>query len=186
MSCLLPRPNQLETIPEPLRDRMEIIPLDGYTEHESPLPAAYLVPRQRQAHGLRPEELPSRTRRCSKLLVTTLGAGVRNSERRIGAICRKVAVQITSREAEQIEVTPGRVLEYLKHEPFVSSCTNASASQALPQGFAVTVIHDILYIEVTRMQGKGNLTLTDTLVTSCVRAPRLPTAMCVPRHLSWA
>jgi ATP-dependent Lon protease len=47
-------------------------------------------------------------------------AGVRNLERRIGAICRKVAVQITSHEVEQIEVTPGRVLEYLKHEPFVS------------------------------------------------------------------
>ena len=114
--------NQLETIPEPLRDRMEIIQLDGYTEHEKlRIAQAYLVPRQRQANGLRPEEITFTDEALLKIARDyTREAGVRNLERRIGTVCRKVAVQITSHEVEQIEVRPGRVLEYLKHEPFVS------------------------------------------------------------------
>ena len=90
--------NQLETIPEPLRDRMEIIQLDGYTEHEKlRIAQAYLVPRQRQANGLRPEEITFTDEALLKIARDyTREAGVRNLERRIGAICRKVAVQITS------------------------------------------------------------------------------------------
>ena len=90
--------NQLETIPEPLRDRMEIIALDGYTEHEKlRIAQVYLVPRQRQANGLRPEEITFTDEALLKIVRDyTREAGVRNLERRIGAICRKVAVQITS------------------------------------------------------------------------------------------
>jgi ATP-dependent Lon protease len=158
--------NQLETIPEPLRDRMEIIQLDGYTEHEKlRIAQVYLVPRQRQANGLRPEEITFTDEALLKVARDyTREAGVRNLERRIGAICRKVAVQITSREAEQIEVTPGRVLEYLKHEPFVSELHERLSIPGIATGLAVTATGgDILYIEVTRMQGKGNLTLTGHL-----------------------
>ena len=73
-------------------------------------------------------------------------------------------MQITSREAEQIEVTPGRVLEYLKHEPFVSELHERLSLPGIATGLAVTATGgDILYIEVTRMQGKGNLTLTGHL-----------------------
>ena len=152
--------NQLETIPEPLRDRMEIIQLDGYTEHEKlRIAQAYLVPRQRQANGLRPEEITFTDEALLKVARDyTREAGVRNLERRIGAICRKVAVQITSHEVEQIEVTPGRVLEYLKHEPFVSELHERLSIPGIATGLAVTATGgDILYIEVTRMQGKGNL-----------------------------
>jgi ATP-dependent Lon protease len=158
--------NQLETIPEPLRDRMEIIQLDGYTEHEKlRIAQVYLVPRQRQANGLRPEEITFTDEALLKIARDyTREAGVRNLERRIGAICRKVAVQITSREAEQIEVTPGRVLEYLKHEPFVAELHERLSIPGIATGLAVTATGgDILYIEVTRMQGKGNLTLTGHL-----------------------
>jgi ATP-dependent Lon protease len=158
--------NQLETIPEPLRDRMEIIQLDGYTEHEKlRIAQAYLVPRQCQANGLRPEEITFTDEALLKIARDyTREAGVRNLERRIGAICRKVAVQITSREAEQIEVTPGRVLEYLKHEPFVSELYERLSIPGIATGLAVTTTGgDILYIEVTRMQGKGTLTLTGHL-----------------------
>ena len=158
--------NQLETIPEPLRDRMEIIQLDGYTEHEKlRIAQAYLVPRQCQANGLRPEEITFTDEALLKVARDyTREAGVRNLERRIGAICRKVAVQITSHEAEQIEVTPGRVLEYLKHEPFVSELHERLNIPGIATGLAVTATGgDILYIEVTRMQGKGNLTLTGHL-----------------------
>ena len=158
--------NQLETIPEPLRDRMEIIQLDGYTEHEKlRIAQAYLMPRQRQANGLRPEEITFTDEALLKIARDyTREAGVRNLERRIGTICRKVAVQITSREVEQIEVTPGRVLEYLKHEPFVSELHERLSIPGIATGLAVTATGgDILYIEVTRMQGKGNLTLTGHL-----------------------
>jgi ATP-dependent Lon protease len=158
--------NQLETIPEPLRDRMEIIHLDGYTEHEKlRIAQVYLVPRQRQANGLRPEEITFTDEALLKIARDyTREAGVRNLERRIGTICRKVAVQITSREVEQIEVTPGRVLEYLKHEPFVSELHERLSIPGIATGLAVTATGgDILYIEVTRMQGKGNLTLTGHL-----------------------
>ena len=158
--------NQLETIPEPLRDRMEIIHLDGYTDHEKlRIAQAYLVPRQRQANGLHPEEITFTDEALLKMARDyTREAGVRNLERRIGAICRKVAVQITSQEVEQIEVTPGRVLEYLKHEPFVSELHERLSVPGIATGLAVTATGgDILYIEVTRMQGKGNLTLTGHL-----------------------
>src|SRR5205823_7066625 len=158
--------NQLETIPEPLRDRMEIIPLDGYTEHEKlRIAQAYLVPRQRQANGLRPEEITFTDEALLKIVRDyTREAGVRNLERRIAAICRKVAVQITSHRSEEIEVTPGRVLEYLKHEPFVSELHERLSVPGIATGLAVTTTGgDILYIEVTRMQGKGTLTLTGQL-----------------------
>ncbi len=158
--------NQLETIPEPLRDRMEIIQLDGYTEHEKlRIAQAYLVPRQLQANGLRPEEMTFTDEALLKIARDyTREAGVRNLERRIGAICRKIAVQITAHEVEQIEVTPGRVLEYLKHEPFVSELHERLSVPGIATGLAVTTTGgDILYIEVTRMQGKGNLTLTGHL-----------------------
>src|SRR6266852_1488579 len=158
--------NQLETIPEPLRDRMEIIQLSGYTEHEKlRIAQAYLVPRQRQANGLRPEEITFTDEALLKIARDyTREAGVRNLERRIGAICRKVAVQITYHEVEQIKVRPGRVLEYLKHEPFVSELHERLSIPGIATGLAVTATGgDILYIEVTRMQCKGNLTLTGHL-----------------------
>lgn len=158
--------NQLETIPEPLRDRMEIIQLDGYTEHEKlRIAQTYLVPRQCQANGLRPEEVLFTDEALFKLIRDyTREAGVRNLERRIGAVCRKVAVQISAREVEQVQVTPEQVLEYLKHEPFVSEMHEGLHVPGIATGLAVTATGgDILYIEVTRMQGKGGLTLTGHL-----------------------
>ncbi|MBM3223561.1 MAG: endopeptidase La [Candidatus Tectomicrobia bacterium] len=158
--------NQLETIPEPLRDRMEILQLDGYTEHEKVhIAQAYLVPRQRQANGLHPEEVTFTDEALRKITRDyTREAGVRNLERRIGTICRKVAVQITSQAQVAPLITPERVLEYLKHEPFVSELHEQLSLPGIATGLAVTATGgDILYIEATRMQGKGNLTLTGHL-----------------------
>src|SRR5205807_7829652 len=77
---------------------------------------------------------------------------------------RTSASQSASDEVEQVEVTPGRVLEYLKHEPFVSELHERLSLPGIATGLAVTATGgDILYIEVTRMQGKGNLTLTGQL-----------------------
>lgn len=158
--------NNLYSIPEPLRDRMEIIELDGYTEHEKlHIAQKYLVPRQQQSSGLRPEEIHFTDEALQKIIREyTRESGVRNLERQIGAICRKVAVQISSQTATQVDVTPGRVLEYLKHEPFVSEMHERLDIPGIATGLAVTAVGgDILYIEATRMPGKGGLTLTGHL-----------------------
>jgi ATP-dependent Lon protease len=158
--------NQLETIPDPLRDRMEVLMLDGYTEHEKVCIArAYLVPRQRQANGLHPEEIRFTDEALYKMVYDyTREAGVRHLERQIGAVCRKTAVQITSHEVAHMEITPERVRDYLKQEIFVSEVSESHPIPGIVTGLAVTAVGgDILFIEATRMKGKGELILTGHL-----------------------
>jgi ATP-dependent Lon protease len=158
--------NQLETIPEPLRDRMEILQLDGYTEHEKiRIAQGYLVPRQRQANGLRPEEITFTDAALRKIVHDyTREAGVRNLERQVGAICRKTAVRIAAREVARVEVTLDLVREYLQKELFVSEVSERLDIPGIATGLAVTAVGgDILFIEATRMKGKGSLTLTGHL-----------------------
>jgi ATP-dependent Lon protease len=158
--------NQLETIPEPLRDRMEIIPLDGYTEYEKVrIAQAYLVPRQRQANGLQEGEIIFTEEALHKIVQDyTREAGVRNLERQIGSVCRKTAVQIAAHAVERVEVTPKLVLGYLKKEQFFSEVSESLDIPGIVTGLAVTAVGgDILFIEATRMKGKGNLTLTGHL-----------------------
>jgi ATP-dependent Lon protease len=158
--------NQLETIPEPLRDRMEILPLDGYTEHEKlHIARQYLVPRQLQANGLRPDEVAFTDDALRKLVQDyTREAGVRNLERQIGAVCRKVAVQIAAQATAPNTITPELVREYLKQEPFVFEVSERLDIPGIATGLAVTAVGgDILFIEATRMKGKGGLTLTGHL-----------------------
>ena len=158
--------NQLETIPDPLRDRMEVLMLDGYTEHEKVCIArAYLVPRQRQTNGLHPEEITFTDAALYKVVRDyTREAGVRNLERQIGAVCRKTAVQIAAHEVEHMEITPERVRDDLKQELFVSEVSESHTIPGIVTGLAVTSVGgDILFIEATRMKGKGGLTLTGHL-----------------------
>jgi ATP-dependent Lon protease len=158
--------NQLETIPDPLRDRMEVLMLDGYTEHEKVCIArAYLVPRQRQTNGLHPEEITFTDEALYKVVRDyTREAGVRNLERQIGAVCRKTAVQIAAHEVEHMEITPERVRDDLKQEIFVSEVSESHTIPGIVTGLAVTSVGgDILFIEATRMKGKGGLTLTGHL-----------------------
>jgi ATP-dependent Lon protease len=158
--------NQLDTIPEPLRDRMEILQLDGYTEHEKiAIAQAYLVPRQMRANGLRPSEITFTNDAIRKIVQDyTREAGVRNIERQIGTICRKLAVQIASHEVEPVIVTPAHVLAHLKQAPFVSEVSERHDIPGIATGLAVTAVGgDILFVEATRMPGKGRLTLTGHL-----------------------
>ena len=107
--------NTLETIPAPLRDRMEIIPLEGYTEYEKlRIAEGYLMPRQRRANGLRKEEI-SFTEEALRIIIRdyTRESGVRNLEREIGKACRKVAVKIAAGEVQQVTVTPEAAREFL-------------------------------------------------------------------------
>jgi len=158
--------NQLETIPAPLRDRMELIHLDGYTEYEKVhIATKYLVPRQLKRNGLREDEIQFSQEALQKLVRDyTREAGVRNLERQIGAVCRKAAVRIASNRRTVVEVTPKLVLKYLKKEPFESECCEAIEMPGIATGLAVTAVGgDILFIEATRMKGKGGLTLTGHL-----------------------
>jgi ATP-dependent Lon protease len=158
--------NQLETIPPPLRDRMEIIPLDGYTEHEKVLIAQkYLVPRQLNANGLREDEITFTEESLRKIIHDyTREAGVRNLERQIGAICRKSVVRIAGKELTHAEIIPEIVREYLKKEKFESELSESIEIPGIATALAVTAVGgDILFIESTRMKGKGGLNLTGQL-----------------------
>jgi ATP-dependent Lon protease len=150
--------NQLETIPAPLRDRMEIIQLEGYTEYEKVhIAQKYLVPRQLRANGLREEEMRFTDEALRKIVQDyTREAGVRNLERNIGAVCRKGAVKITEDGIDHIDVTADLVRSYLKKERFESELSEAIEIPGIATGLAVTPVGgDILFVEATLMNGKG-------------------------------
>ena len=158
--------NQLETIPPPLRDRMEIIRLDGYTEYEKlRIATGYLIPRQVRANGLREDEVTF-TEEALRLIIRdyTREAGVRNLEREIGRVCRKVAVRIASGEAAHVEVTPDKVREFLGKPRFFFEAAERTETPGVATGLAWTPVGgDVLFVEATSMRGKGNLTLTGQL-----------------------
>jgi ATP-dependent Lon protease len=158
--------NQLETIPSPLRDRMEIIQLDGYTEHEKlHIARHYLVPRQIQANGLRKGEVVFSDETLLKIIRSyTREAGVRNLEREIGALCRKAVVGIAAEETTTVDITPEQVRQWLKKEKFESETSEAIDIPGIATGLAVTHVGgDILFVEATAAHGKGQLTLTGQL-----------------------
>ncbi len=158
--------NQLEPIPAPLRDRMEIIQLDGYTEYEKVrIAQEHLVKRQLTANGLRDGEVVFSEEALRKIVQDyTREAGVRTLERQIGAICRKSVTKIASGSAAAVEITPDVVREYLKKEKFDSETSETIEIPGIATGLAVTPVGgDILFIEATRMKGKGDFTLTGQL-----------------------
>jgi ATP-dependent Lon protease len=158
--------NQLETIPPALRDRMEIIQLDGYTEYEKVhIAKRHLVPRQLKVNGLRAEEIAFTEDALRKIIRDyTREAGVRTLERQIGALCRKSAMRIASKVMNHVTITPEVVREYLKKEQFESEASEAIEIPGIATGLAVTAFGgDILFIEATRMKGTGKLTLTGQL-----------------------
>jgi ATP-dependent Lon protease len=158
--------NQLETIPAPLRDRMEILHLDGYTEYEKLFIARqHLVPRQVEANGLREGEVVFSDAALQKIIQDyTREAGVRTLERQIGAVCRKSVSRIASGEVTTVEITPEVVRIYLKKEMFESETSENIQIPGIATGLAVTPVGgDILFIEATRMKGKGEFTLTGQL-----------------------
>jgi ATP-dependent Lon protease len=158
--------NQLSTIPPPLRDRMEIIQLDGYTELEKvQIAKRHLIPRQLEAHRLEEDEVTFMDDAISKIVRDyTREAGVRNLERQIAAICRKGIVKLTGNGWSHVVITPELVRDYLKKELFESENAEPIVIPGIANGLAVTPVGgEILTIEATRMTGKGRLTLTGQL-----------------------
>ncbi|MBA3534421.1 MAG: endopeptidase La [Ardenticatenales bacterium] len=159
--------NELEPIPEPLRDRMEIIRLDGYTEGEKLFIArGYLIPRQLEANALRDEEISFTDEALRRIIHEyTRESGVRNLEREIGSIMRKVATTAAAGELEeQVEVTVERVPEFLGKQKYYSEVRDRTEIPGVATALAATSTGgDILFIEATRMPGSKGLTLTGQL-----------------------
>jgi len=158
--------NQLDPIPGPLRDRMEIIELSGYTfEEKLSISRVHLVPKQLKEHGLATDHLSIGDKALMTLITSyTREAGVRSLERRIADVCRAVAVEFASGKTEKQEVTPERVVEILGPERFYSEVAERTEVPGVATGLAWTAVGgDLLFIEATRMTGKGGLTLTGQL-----------------------
>ncbi len=160
--------NYLDNIPAPLRDRMEIIPISGYTENEKvEIAKGYLIPRQVHENGLFPEEI-SFTEEALRIIIRsyTREAGVRNLEREIGKICRKVVRQIAEGKATAVEITPEKVREFLGR-PRYHGLEDVARRVSIP-GVAIGLAWtpaggDILFIEATKMPGNKGFILTGSL-----------------------
>jgi ATP-dependent Lon protease len=159
--------NQLDPIPWALRDRLEIIELPGYTRQEKRhISRQFLVPKQLEEHGLKTEQCDITDDAVYEIIDSyTREAGVRNLEREIGSLCRGVAVKVAEGSAKEQEViTATGVPEYLGPTKFVSEVADRTSEPGVATGLAWTSVGgDILFIEATRMPGKGKLTLTGQL-----------------------
>ncbi len=158
--------NTMDTIPPPLRDRMEIIELEGYTEHEKlHIAQGYLIPRQRRVNGLRKDEIHFTDEAIRTIIRDyTREAGVRNLEREIGSVCRKVAVKIAAGEVQHMEITPDLVREFLGKPKYFFDAALRTEKPGVATGLAWTPVGgDVLFVEATKMKGKGNLIITGQL-----------------------
>jgi ATP-dependent Lon protease len=160
--------NLLEPIPAPLRDRMEIINLSGYTEGEKKAIACqYLIPRQIRENGLRPEEVTFRDEALTNIIrMYTREAGVRNLEREIGAVCRKVVTRVAENKTTKVDVTTEIVREFLGRPHYFGNDEIAMRTSipGVATGLAYTPTGgDVLFIEATRMPGSKGFQVTGSL-----------------------
>jgi ATP-dependent Lon protease len=158
--------NFLQSIPGPLLDRMEVVEFSGYTEREKLMIARnYLIPRQRQEQGLSEEQVALTDEAISEIITRyTREAGVRQLEREIGKLCRKVARRIAAREVERLEV-PRDLVDDLLGRPRVHPEVAAGEDRVgVATGMYYTPVGgDIMFVEASVMRGKGDLVLTGQL-----------------------
>jgi ATP-dependent Lon protease len=158
--------NTLDTISPPLRDRMEIIPLSGYTELEKlQIAKRYLIKKQRKANGLKDTQAQISDQALRAIINDyTREAGVRNLEREIGTVFRKTARKIAENPRFKARVKPENVAEYLSKPRFFNEVRKRVASIGVATGLAWTPVGgDILFIETQGMPGTGKLVLTGQL-----------------------
>ena len=160
--------NWLDPVHPALRDRLEVIELPSYTETEKlEIAKRYLVPRQIEEHGLTRQEIKLNDPTLRKLVREyTREAGVRQLEREIAALVRKAARKIVSRNGggAAIKIEPTQLNDYLGHAPFVAETAEKITEYGIATGLAWTPVGgEILFIEATRMRGRGNLILTGSL-----------------------
>jgi ATP-dependent Lon protease len=158
--------NQLDPIPGPLRDRMEIIELPGYTfEEKQQIARIHLVPKQLREHGLSADHIAIEDSALLTLITSyTREAGVRSLERRIADLCRAVAVDVAGGKSDKQTITSDKVKEILGPEAFYSEVAERTEVPGVATGLAWTAVGgDLLFIEATKMAGKGGMTLTGQL-----------------------
>ncbi len=158
--------NVLDTIPGPLRDRMEIIPLPGYTTQEKlQIARRYLVPRQLAATGLTEAQCAISDEALRAIIDDyTREAGVRNLEREIGNVFRNIAVRVAEGSAQQVQVGPDELAPILGPRKFEAEVAMRSGVPGVATGLAWTPVGgDILFVEAARTPGAGRLILTGQL-----------------------
>ncbi|MDZ4164524.1 MAG: endopeptidase La, partial [Smithellaceae bacterium] len=158
--------NVLDTIPPPLRDRLEVIDLLGYTlEEKISIAERFLTPRQIEANGLSGKQIKF-TRAVIKNIITgyTREAGVRNLEREVGTICRGVASQVAAGATERASIAVKDIAKYLGPVKILAETDIRISKPGVALGLAWTPTGgDLLFIEATAMKGKAGLTLTGQL-----------------------
>ena len=160
--------NTLETIPGPLRDRMEVIFLAGYTESEKvSIAKGYLIPRQIRENSLREKEVSFTDEALKKIIREyTREAGVRNLERKIGAVCRKVGTRIAEGKKKNVKITPELVVEYLDNPIFLpqEELNQRTSIPGVVPGLAWTPYGgDVLFVEATSMPGGRGFQVTGSV-----------------------
>jgi ATP-dependent Lon protease len=158
--------NQLEPIPGPLRDRMEVIQLPGYTEEEKvQIARRYLVKKQLEANGLKAEQASLSDAAIREIIAGyTREAGVRNLEREIGSVFRNVAMRIAEAQADSVAVDAGELHAILGARKFDNEVALRTSMPGVATGLAWTPVGgDILFIEASKVPGSGKLILTGQL-----------------------
>jgi len=159
--------NLLDPIPAPLKDRMEILQLSGYTETEKMhIAQGYLIPRQLRENGLRKSELSFSEGALRQIIRDyTREAGVRNFEREIGKVCRKVVTKIAEgNDSESVKVTKNNVVKFLKKPRFFPETALRTQLPGVATGLGVTVAGgDLMFFEATKMPGQKGFMVTGQL-----------------------
>jgi ATP-dependent Lon protease len=158
--------NMLDPVPPALRDRMEIIEMPSYVEEEKlQIAKEFLIPKQRKEHGLTDELIRFDDDAVRKMITGyTREAGVRSLERRIADVCRGVAREVVEGKTGGTQVTVDLLTKYLGQQKFFSEVAERLNKPGIATGMAWTPVGgEILFIEATKMKGKGNLILTGQL-----------------------
>ena len=158
--------NDVQGIPRPLLDRMELIEIAGYTENEKEhIAKEHLIPKQMEENGIEKGKLTIQSAALKKIINNyTKEAGVRNLERTIGQICRKTARLIMEEDKKKVTVTSKNLSDFLGKEHFNYLMANKKDEIGISRGLAWTQVGgDTLQIEVNVMPGKGNLQMTGQL-----------------------
>lgn len=158
--------NMLNTIPDALLDRMEVIDFPGYTEEEKfNIAKKFLLPKQLKNHGLSPARIKLTDKAVKEIISKyTHEAGVRNLERELGTVCRKIAKDVASNKIKTIVVSEKNLKKFLGVEKFTHTLAEAVDDVGIATGLSVTNVGgEILFVEVSVVPGKGQLTLTGQL-----------------------
>lgn len=158
--------NLTDTIPSALLDRMELINLAGYTEEEKSLIARkHLIPRQIKENGLKPKSIDISEKALQQIISEyTSEAGLRNLEREIGSLCRKVARKIAEGKASSYRITRNNLSSYLGIPKYYPEMDKEESQVGLSTGLAWTQVGgEVLYVEATLINGKGDLIVTGQL-----------------------